>query len=332
MGGLICFDEMQVPDAFTAIAIMSMFRVFFQEEAVVVCTSNRAPHELNDNAWFQEHYDKFVELFHDRCDIVNLQTVDYRRKALRTAQAGSKEGTHVLPYFFHPATNESAARLDNAIEDAARMYDISDERRVADEVSVKVMFGRRVALPCIGNRIVRLNFTDFFSKAIGPTDCIAIAHSFLLVCIDDIPILNRQKRDQARRFITLVDELYNERKLLVCTAAASPDELFVGDELADSLLDLELMQFEGEALVDAKLRTESHVAGGISPDAMTQRMASDMEDRKEFLKKMGGEEEQFAFQRAVSRIVEMQSEAYLEEHRARYCDGFGNNHWANAYA
>ena len=97
---------------------MSMFRVFFQEEAVVVCTSNRAPHELNDNAWFQEHYDKFVELFHDRCDIVNLQTVDYRRKALRTAQAGSKEGTHVLPYFFHPATGESVWTLPDDMPQA----------------------------------------------------------------------------------------------------------------------------------------------------------------------------------------------------------------------
>lgn len=174
------------------------------------------------------------------------------------------------------------------------------------------MFGRTLEVPTEGKHIAKIDFMDFFSKPVGPTDCLAVAKSFPCVCITGIPVLSRQKRDQARRFITMVDELYNEGCLLVCTAEASPDTLFKSDELGESLLDLEALQFEAEALTDAKSRVDSTLAGGVSPRAATQRMS---EERKFFAKKMTGEEEQFAFKRAVSRIMEMQGEAWATRHR-----------------
>lgn len=102
--------------------------------------------------------------------------------------------------------------------------------------------------------------------------------------------------------------------MLVCTAAASPQTLFKSDELGESLLDLESLQFEAEALTDAKSRVDSNIIGGVAPEATSQRIGTE-EGSKFFAKKITGEEEQFAFKRAVSRILEMQGDVYFQRHR-----------------
>ena len=99
--------------------------------------------------------------------------------------------------------------------------------------------------------------------------------------------------------------------LLACTAATPPDKLFKSEELGESLLDLEALQFEAEALTNATSRVTPELTGGVAAEATSQRIGTD-EGAKALGKKMLGEEEQFAFKRAVSRIFEMQSDTYLQ--------------------
>ncbi|KAH6790808.1 AFG1-like ATPase family protein, partial [Perilla frutescens var. frutescens] len=135
---------------------------------------------------------------------------------------------------------------------------------------------------------------------IGAADYIAIAKTFHTVFIADIPVMSMRIRDKARRFITLVDELYNHHCCLYCSAAASVDDLFQGTE-EGALFDLESFQFETE-MENTKLRrdvlSEGNVSSGGTPTAIISLLS--------------GQEEMFAFRRAVSRLIEMQTTLYLE--------------------
>lgn len=190
---------------------MSMFGVLFKEEAVVLSTSNCSPYELNDNAWFKEYYANFNDTLLEKCDVIELGNgIDYRTISLVKDKSDALK-TSELKRFFSPQGTRSTSLLSAYIKKNRNLYD--DSAGSPDDVEVKtvdVLFGRVLEIPAIGEHIARFDFLDFFSKPIGPADCLAIARSFKLVCIENIPVLNRNKKDQARRFITLVDELYNE--------------------------------------------------------------------------------------------------------------------------
>ncbi|UPQ99869.1 AFG1-like ATPase [Chloropicon primus] len=314
--GLVCFDELQVPDGFTAIAIMSIFRLLFEEESVVVTTTNCAPHELNDNAWFNDHWNtNFTQMLFERCAVLELNNgIDYRTIALGDRL---KSDNARFNRYFYPQNKWSDSLLTEYIEKNKSLYGREDVLDGMNSTKVDVMFGRTLSIPTVNSNIAKIDFLDFFSSPVGPSDCLAIARNFKMVCIENIPVLSRQKRDQARRFITMIDELYNEGCLLVCTAEASPDKLFKSEELGESLLDLEAMQFEAEALAPhtARSRVDSSEVGGVAPEAMSQKIGSGGDTAKFYAGKMTGEEEQFAFKRAVSRILEMQGEVYMRRHR-----------------
>ncbi|CAH9073283.1 unnamed protein product [Cuscuta epithymum] len=111
-------------------------------------------------------------------------------------------------------------------------------------------------------------------------------------------------RDKARRFITLIDELYNRHCCLYCSAEASIDDLFQGTE-EGTLFDMESFQFETE-IEGGRLRRDVLAEGGISSGGSPTGIIS----------MLSGQEELFAFRRAVSRLIEMQSRVYLDA--ARY--------------
>ena len=116
-----------------------------------------------------------------------------------------------------------------------------------------------------------------------------------------------QARDKARRFITLVDELYNQRTRLVCLAAAPPGALFLGpSDEADPILDLEALQSES-AVPGGKLRRDLYAEAGVGGDTVA---SSNAQELQRLTAHLGGAEEQFAFARAVSRLLEMQTRRY----------------------
>ena len=136
------------------------------------------------------------------------------------------------------------------------------------------------------------------SEPRGAADYIALCSAFDVVLMDGVPPMGVHNRDLARRFITLVDEAYNHRTALVVRAAAPPAALFAGIEGDDTpLVDLEQLQFEGD-VEGARSRRDLTVS---APTATLARGAASH---------LGGTQEKFAFARAASRLLEMQTPAY----------------------
>jgi predicted ATPase len=169
--------------------------------------------------------------------------------------------------------------------------------------------------------VARLEFTQLCDTALGASDYIALAQRFHTIFLLNVPQLSLRERDQARRFITLIDQLYNHRTMLVATAAVPMQALFQGAAPTDlGGADLEGLEFEGEAGKSAELNPIGVTANSLASDAATASTGAVSADGRKVLVRdslFTGEDEVFAFRRALSRLHEMQSAAYLTQSRAR---------------
>ncbi|MCO5571765.1 hypothetical protein L7F22_025513 [Adiantum nelumboides] len=290
---LLCFDELQVVDVFTAVALAGIFTALLKKGAIIVLTSNRAPTDLNKEGMQQELFSKFIAELQQHCRVILLGSeVDYRRLLAADEKSDWKN-------YFWP--------LDKVAQDSLELkwqQLMSEAGGKVERATVPVMFGRTFEVPQSCSGVARFSFEEICDRPVGAADYIAVARSFHTVFITGIPVMSMRNRDKARRFITLVDELYNHRRQMICTAETSIDELFLGSE-EGSLVDLESLQFETEA-EDSRLRRDVTLSGDVAPVASTK------EERRSIQSLLSGREELFAFQRAVSRLIEMQSALYLD--------------------
>ncbi|XP_022750274.1 AFG1-like ATPase isoform X3 [Durio zibethinus] len=303
---ILCFDEIQTVDVFAIVALSGILSRLLTTGTVLVATSNRAPKDLNQDGMQREIFLNFVDKLEEHCEIILIGSeIDYRRLIAQR----SIDKVH----YFWP--------LDGtALKEFEKIW-----CQVINEVggkvtcnTVPVMFGRTLEVPESCNGVARFTFEHLCGRPVGAADYIAVAKNHHTVFIADIPVMSMRIRDKARRFITLIDELYNHHCRLFCSAATSIDDLFQGTE-EGTLFDLESFQFETET-EGAKLRrnvlAEGSVSSGGAPAGITSMLS--------------GQEEMFAFRRAVSRLIEMQTPLYLEGVRflhpyfQRELQNFGN--------
>ncbi|XP_077212018.1 uncharacterized protein LOC143847172 isoform X3 [Tasmannia lanceolata] len=158
--------------------------------------------------------------------------------------------------------------------------------------TIPVMFGRMLEVPASCNGVARFTFDYLCGRPVGAADYIAVSKNYHTVFISDIPVMSMRIRDKVRRFITLVDELYNHHCCLFCTAEASIDDLFQGTD-EGTLFDLESFQFETET-DDGKLRRDVLASGSMGSVAAPSKITS----------LLSGQEEMFAFRRATPLYLE----------------------------
>lgn len=284
---ILCFDEIQTVDVFAIVALSGIVSRLLSTGTVLVATSNRAPRELNQDGMQREIFLKFLAKLEDHCETVPVGSeIDYRRIIAQT----SIDKIH----YFWPLDSIKINEFENVWNEVAR----HSEGRITSD-TIAVMFGRTLEVPQCCNGVARFTFEYLCGRPVGAADYIAIAKNFHTVFISDIPMMSMRIRDKARRFITLVDELYNYHCSLFCTAAASIDDLFQGTE-EGKLFDLESFQFETET-EGGKLRRNVLEGGDVSSGGAPAGIIS----------MLSAEEEMFAFRRAVSRLIEMQTPLYL---------------------
>ncbi|XP_040378579.1 putative ATPase N2B isoform X2 [Oryza brachyantha] len=285
---ILCFDEIQTIDVFAVVALSGILSRLLSTGTVLVSTSNKAPEDLNQDGMQREIFLDLLSKLDENCNKILVGTEKDYRRLIPT------DGLTQIHYFW-PLTSDTRSMYE------AMWHDIT--RQIGGNiisVTIPVMFGRCLEIPKSCNGVARFDFEYLCGRPVGAADYIAIARNYHTVFITDIPAMSMKIRDKARRFITLIDELYNHHCRLVCLAASCIDDLFQGTD-EGPLFDLESFQFEGEA-EGAKLRrdvlAEGNVGAAPSPTGLVAILS--------------GQEEMFAFRRAISRLIEMQTPLYLE--------------------
>jgi cell division protein ZapE len=205
---LLCFDEFQVNDIADAMILGRLFQALFDRGVVVVTTSNTAPDDLFKGQPGHDAFLPFIALIKQRLELLVMDGArDYRRERLRG-----------LRMWHVPADEMSRRELDKAF---LRLTGGSAIR----PVSLTVM-GRDLVVPQASDGVARFDFDRLCNTALGAGDYLAIATHFHTLVLVGIPRLSPQNYDQARRFMVLVDTLYDQRAKLIASADATPDQLY----------------------------------------------------------------------------------------------------------
>ena len=207
---VLCFDEMHITDIADAMIVGRLFKALFENQVVVVTTSNVHPRDLYKNGLNRPLFMPFIDLLQSHMDVEELAAAkDFRLEKL----AGK-------PLYFTPADARAKAEMD-------RIWSELTGGQAGAPLTL-IVKGRKLIVPQAAMGVARFSFDELCGQPLGTIDYLALAHQFHTLLIDGIPVLTR--RDVARRFINLIDTLYDTRTGLVVSAEAEPDGLYpVGD-------------------------------------------------------------------------------------------------------
>jgi cell division protein ZapE len=209
---LLCLDEFSVTDIADAMILSRLFAALFENGVVLVTTSNVAPDRLYENGLNRALFLPFVDILKARVETVELDAaVDYRLGKSHTDQT-----------YFVPADSAARASLD-------AIFTALTEPETATPMELMVL-GHRVAVPLACQGVARFSYRDLCQTALGANDFIAIGEQFHTVMIDDIPIIAANNHNEAKRFIALIDALYDRSVKLFVSAAAPPEQIYQADE------------------------------------------------------------------------------------------------------
>jgi cell division protein ZapE len=204
---LLCFDEFSVTDIADAMILARLFSTLFSAGVVVVATSNVEPERLYEGGRNRDSFLPFIELLLERTEVVHLDArADFRMEKLSVEEV-----------FFNVGDQKTRA----AAEALFRSYMGAD----AMELHLLVK-GRSVRVPQASGRSARFRFSEICGQSLGASDYLALCRNFDTMIVEDVPAMNFDRRDEARRFIILVDVLYDAKARLVLSAEADAQDLY----------------------------------------------------------------------------------------------------------
>ncbi|KAJ7451753.1 AFG1-like ATPase-domain-containing protein [Mycena galericulata] len=288
---LLVFDEIQLLDISSATLLADVLSWYWRMGGVIIGTSNKIPDDIYKHGVQRERLEPFVEALKVRCPVLTMRSErDWRRR--------DYSGTDEVGRTWFLFGNE-----EKFLQGLRSFSEARSEERARD----LYIFGRHFRVPWSSGGVARFTFQELCDESLGPADYLTLAAHFHTVGISNIPILKLAAKNQARRFISLIDALYEARCRVVCLAETRPEELFFPDVPPGENHDVMLAESVSETQEGYRPNVSAYDSFEMSSNVgapSNNPMALDT------LSIFSGQEEQFAFRRALSRLIEMTSPTY----------------------
>lgn len=242
---LLCFDELHVSDITDAMVLGRLFQRLLKSEVIIVSTSNTHPAELYKDGLNRQLFLPFIELIEDHLEVYELAAhLDYRLEKLAHQQL-----------YFTPLGEDAKAAMDTAWKNLTG--------RKGGFVAEHDLGGRLLHVPQTAMGCARFSFQEICGRPLGAEDYLMLARTYQTIFIDNIPVLAADERNEVRRFINLIDTLYDNRVKLVISAEVEPDKLYPSGKWVE--------HFERTASRLVEMRSEEYLAAphGQAPGPQT---------------------------------------------------------------
>jgi cell division protein ZapE len=206
---LICLDELQINNVADAMIIKRLFEALIKMNVTLTITSNIEPKQLYKDGLQRECFLPFIDLIYQHLDVIDLDNkIDYRMSKIKDESVT----------YFYPLGQDAEDFINKQIS-------VLTDNMGMDESIIDV-YGRKLHLSNTCKNIALVTFQELCGRDLGSADYIAIAKAFDIIILTNIPKLLHEEKNEAIRFISLIDELYLHKVILICSAAVPVDQIY----------------------------------------------------------------------------------------------------------